>query len=115
MLFVDGGGIFDTPPAAPERLLCVTGNGPAACPGGTSVFPWWRLVPTGSLRYLTVWSKGAAQPFVSTLNENDGAVSSNLMIETGKLISLLKRLLPVIPLVFAAVAQQTAERDSVEC
>ena len=38
------------------------------------------VVPPGSLGYLTLWADGAAQPPVSTLNANDGAVTSNMAI-----------------------------------
>jgi YVTN family beta-propeller protein len=38
-------------------------------------------VPVGSLGYLTLWSDGDEQPYVSTLNANDGKVTSNMAIE----------------------------------
>ena len=38
------------------------------------------VVPTGSLGYLTLWPDGANQPTVSTLNAQDGSVSSNMAI-----------------------------------
>jgi hypothetical protein len=38
------------------------------------------VVPTSSLGYLTLWPAGGTQPVVSTLNANDGAVSSNMAI-----------------------------------
>lgn len=37
-------------------------------------------VPTGPLSYLTVFPYGQTQPFVSTLNASDGAITSNLAI-----------------------------------
>jgi len=38
------------------------------------------VVPPGPLGYLTLWPQGQAQPYVSTLNALDGAVTSNLAI-----------------------------------
>ena len=38
------------------------------------------VVPSGSLNYLTLWADGGAQPYVSTLNAVDGAITSNMAI-----------------------------------
>jgi N-acetylneuraminic acid mutarotase len=38
------------------------------------------VVPPSSLGYLTLWAAGGAQPYVSTLNASDGAVTSNMAI-----------------------------------
>jgi hypothetical protein len=38
------------------------------------------VVPTASLSYLTLWAAGGTQPYVSTLNADDGAVTSNMAI-----------------------------------
>jgi hypothetical protein len=38
------------------------------------------VVPTTSLSFLSLWAAGEAQPVVSTLNANDGAVTSNMAI-----------------------------------
>src|SRR5271157_226339 len=38
------------------------------------------VVPAGPLGYLTLWPDGENQPFVSTLNALDGAVTSNMAI-----------------------------------
>jgi hypothetical protein len=38
------------------------------------------VVPTGPLSYLTLWAAGGSQPDVSTLNADDGAVTSNMAI-----------------------------------
>ena len=38
------------------------------------------VVPTGSLSYLTLWPAGESQPYVSTLNAYDGAVTSNMAL-----------------------------------
>jgi hypothetical protein len=38
------------------------------------------VVPPAALGYLTLWPEGATQPFVSTLNAIDGAITSNMAI-----------------------------------
>jgi hypothetical protein len=38
------------------------------------------VVPDGDLLYLSLWPEGLTQPTVSTLNANDGAVTSNMAI-----------------------------------
>jgi hypothetical protein len=38
------------------------------------------VVPTGALGYVTLWPDGQQQPVVSTLNAQDGSVSSNMAI-----------------------------------
>jgi hypothetical protein len=38
------------------------------------------VVPVGTLNYLTLWPDGQAQPNVSTLNADDGAITSNMAI-----------------------------------
>ena len=38
------------------------------------------VVPPGALAYLTLWADGNAQPYVSTLNSYDGAITSNMAI-----------------------------------
>lgn len=38
------------------------------------------VLPTGTLRYLTLWPSGTTLPLVSTLNAGDGAITSNLAI-----------------------------------
>ena len=38
------------------------------------------VVPDGDLLYLTLWPEGLTQPTVSTLNANDGAITSNMAI-----------------------------------
>jgi hypothetical protein len=45
------------------------------------------VVPSGDLGYLTLWPDGETQPVVSTLNAEDGAITSNMAIvpnEDGK-------------------------------
>ena len=52
--------------------------------GGTSAAKGYAfnatVVPPAPLLYLTLWAHGATQPPVSTLNANDGAITSNLAI-----------------------------------
>jgi hypothetical protein len=38
------------------------------------------VVPSGSLSYLTLWPDSQPQPFVSTLNAVDGAITSNMAL-----------------------------------
>jgi hypothetical protein len=38
------------------------------------------VVPSNGLGYLTLWQDGETQPFVSTLNAGDGAITSNMAI-----------------------------------
>ena len=38
------------------------------------------VVPQGRLHYLTLWPDGLSQPLVSTLNAEDGQVTSNMAI-----------------------------------
>jgi hypothetical protein len=38
------------------------------------------VVPSGPLNYLTLWPNGESQPNVSTLNAEDGAITSNMAI-----------------------------------
>ena len=38
------------------------------------------VVPPGVLGFITLWAQGGTQPLVSTLNANDGAVTSNMAI-----------------------------------
>ena len=38
------------------------------------------VVSPGALNYLTLWPNGESQPYVSTLNADDGAITSNLAI-----------------------------------
>ena len=38
------------------------------------------VVPPSGLGFLTLWPQGATQPLVSTLNADDGTVTSNMAI-----------------------------------
>jgi hypothetical protein len=52
--------------------------------GGTSAAQGYvfnaTVVPDGPLGYLTLWPQGSAQPLVSTLNAEDGDITSNMAI-----------------------------------
>jgi uncharacterized repeat protein (TIGR01451 family) len=58
----------------------VAGSNCGASPSAQSYVLNATVVPPGSLGFLTLWPQGAAQPFVSTLNAQDGAVTSNMAI-----------------------------------
>jgi hypothetical protein len=38
------------------------------------------VVPPAALPYITLWPNGGSQPFVSTLNAYDAAITSNMAI-----------------------------------
>jgi hypothetical protein len=52
--------------------------------GGTSAAQGYvfnaTVVPPGPLGYLTLWPEGSGQPLVSTLNAEDGDITSNMAI-----------------------------------
>jgi GDSL-like Lipase/Acylhydrolase family len=71
--------------AGPANLNCAL---PAGLPTPQSFVLNATVVPTGPLGYLTLWPDGMAEPVVSTLNANDGAVTSNMaIVGTGPLSS----------------------------
>jgi hypothetical protein len=58
----------------------ITG-GPCGIPSSAKAFVLnATVVPTGGLGYLTLWSENEGQPVVSTLNADDGVISSNMAI-----------------------------------
>ncbi|MFZ0314798.1 MAG: Ig domain-containing protein [Candidatus Korobacteraceae bacterium] len=57
------GSACGVPPASPEAFVLNA-----------------TVVPDGDLLYLSLWPEGQSQPTVSTLNANDGAVTSNMAI-----------------------------------
>lgn len=64
----------------------LNGRGGSSCdslplPPFTGVFNA-TVVPQGALGYLTLWRVGQQQPYVSTLNAWDGAITSNMSIVT---------------------------------
>jgi hypothetical protein len=78
--------VLDTrqpPPQQPftgERTVDVA-NSACGVPGNVSGYVLnATVVPPAPLGYLTLWPDGQGQPTVSTLNANDGAVTSNMAI-----------------------------------
>jgi hypothetical protein len=80
---------------APCRVMDTRGSGPAfsgainvnvsgsgcGIPVSAQAFVFSAVVvPPVPMGFLTLWSQGQAQPFVSTLNAVDGAITSNLAI-----------------------------------
>ncbi|HUK43576.1 MAG TPA: YncE family protein [Candidatus Bathyarchaeia archaeon] len=54
---------------------------PCALPSNAQAYVFnATVVPPGHLLYLTLWPHGETQPVVSTLNANDGFITSNLAI-----------------------------------
>jgi hypothetical protein len=70
-------GLFTNLLAPPVNVV----NSPCGVPAtAESVVFNATVVPSGLLRFLTLWPDGATQPLVSTLNAFDGAVTSNMAI-----------------------------------
>jgi hypothetical protein len=71
----NGAGAFDGTLAVPIR-------GSTCAPPATAQAYVLNatVIPTSTLSYLTMWAAGGAQPDVSTLNADDGAVTSNMAI-----------------------------------
>ncbi len=74
--------VIDTRPNAFSNTLTVNAEGSGCAPPSTAQAYVLNatVVPSGSLDYLTLWPNGEAQPFVSTLNALDGAITSNMAI-----------------------------------
>jgi sugar lactone lactonase YvrE len=66
--------------------LLVNVSGSTCAPPGTAQAYVFNatVVPSGALGYLTLWPEGEAQPVVSTLNAEDGAITSNMAIVPNK-------------------------------
>ena len=106
-LIIDIDGYFAAPrqgglslyPAVPCRVLDTrppSGNGaftgtlspavdvlgsPCGVPSQSQAYVFnATVVPVGSMGYLTLWADGGQQPYVSTLNAYDGAITSNMAI-----------------------------------
>jgi hypothetical protein len=65
-----------------DGTLAVAVHGSACAPPATAKAYVLNatVVPPGPLSYLTLWAAGGSQPNVSTLNADDGAVTSNMAI-----------------------------------
>jgi hypothetical protein len=68
--------------SAVDGTLAVPVHGSACAPSATAQAYVLNatVLPETSLGFLTLWPAGEAQPVVSTLNANDGAVTSNMAI-----------------------------------
>jgi hypothetical protein len=73
----NGNGAFNGTLNPPVDVL----GSPCAVPAQAQAYVLnATVVPSGVLGYLTLWPDGAGQPYVSTLNSLDGAVTSNMAI-----------------------------------
>ena len=63
-----------------ERTVNVVGSPCAPSVNAQAYVLNATVVPSGFLNYLTLWPDGETQPVVSTLNANDGLVTSNMAI-----------------------------------
>ncbi|HEV2988945.1 MAG TPA: carboxypeptidase regulatory-like domain-containing protein [Candidatus Angelobacter sp.] len=69
-----------SPPFKGSRDANIAGSGCGAPAAAQAFVLNATVVPSGILGYLTLWPQGATQPLVSTLNANDGAITSNMAI-----------------------------------
>ncbi|HZD50989.1 MAG TPA: hypothetical protein VE178_19765, partial [Silvibacterium sp.] len=74
--------VIDTRPNAFTQTTVVNVTGSSCAPPTTAQTFVLNatVVPQGALNYLTLWPDGSTQPYVSTLNANDGAITSNMAI-----------------------------------
>jgi len=74
--------VIDTRPTAFNGVLAVGVEASTCAPPSTAQAYVLNatVVPVGSLIYLSLWPDGEPQPFVSTLNADDGAITSNMAI-----------------------------------
>ncbi len=70
-------GAIQIPLAGASNLACPL---PSGSPAPQSFVLNATVVPAGPLGFLTLWPDGQAEPVVSTLNANDGYVTSNMAI-----------------------------------
>jgi len=73
---------IDTRPTAFNGILAVGVEASTCAPPSTAQAYVLNatVVPPGALVYLTLWPDGETQPYVSTLNADDGAITSNMAI-----------------------------------
>lgn len=65
----------------PGTLLVPVATSPCALPAAAAAYVFnATAVPSGSFGYLSLWAGGQPQPYVSTLNAADGAITSNMAI-----------------------------------
>ena len=74
--------VIDTRPAAfgGVKVVSVEGSNCAPPSSAEGYVLNATAVPPGSLNHITLWPDGAAQPYVSTLNALDAAITSNMAI-----------------------------------
>jgi uncharacterized repeat protein (TIGR03803 family) len=74
--------VIDTRPTAFDGELTVDVGSSSCAPSSTAQAYVLNatVVPPGPLNYLTLWPDGETQPYVSTLNADDGAITSNMAI-----------------------------------
>jgi len=74
--------VIDTRPNAFSWILPVGVEASACAPPATAQAYVLNatVVPVVFLNYLTLWPDGGSQPYVSTLNAEDGAITSNMAI-----------------------------------
>ncbi|MBV8630101.1 MAG: VCBS repeat-containing protein, partial [Silvibacterium sp.] len=74
--------LIDTRPTAFNATKTVNVEGSACAPPSSAEAYVLNatVVPPGELIYLTLWPAGPTQPYVSTLNALDGAITSNMAI-----------------------------------
>jgi hypothetical protein len=78
-------GILQVPLSGATNLTCPL---PAGLPTPRAFVLNATVVPTSAVGYLTLWPDGQTEPVVSTLNANDGYVTSNMaIVATGPLSS----------------------------
>jgi len=75
--FPSGNGPFSGTMSPPIDVL----GSPCGVPSPSLAYVFnATVVPQGPLGYLSFWPVGGQQPYVSTLNANDGAITSNMAI-----------------------------------
>src|SRR5271165_938642 len=72
--------VIDTRPSAFSEMQLVNVEGSACAPTAQVYVLNATVVPPGPLNYLTLWPDGETQPYVSTLNADVGAITSNMAI-----------------------------------
>lgn len=82
---VPGAGLADLsgqgpPPFSGQLDVNVLASGCGGTPGAQAYVFNSTVVPSGALRFLTLWPQGAARPTVATLNALDGTITDNMAI-----------------------------------
>ena len=70
----------NAPPFSGKRDVDIAGSACGASKTAQAFVLNATVVPSGGLGYVTLWPQGGTQPFVSTLNATDGAITSNMAI-----------------------------------